>query len=138
MVFAAGLLANADLILHNSKIVTVNQRFTVRQAVAVEGSRIIISFSFMAIGVSWPLSKAACNSLIPRQGFCHFHPGGCDFPHNVAVPETPAARLKRFPVMTTRSENRPLRQAASGFAKWSMIYIATDATPENYPHFARA
>jgi predicted amidohydrolase YtcJ len=42
MVLASGLLADADLILHNGKIVTVDERFTVAQAVAVEGSRITL------------------------------------------------------------------------------------------------
>jgi hypothetical protein len=40
--FAAALFAaNADLILHNAKIVTVDAKFTVRQALAVKAGRIV-------------------------------------------------------------------------------------------------
>ncbi len=42
-IVAAGLLpaADADLILHNGKIVTVDRDFSVRQAVAIKGNRIV-------------------------------------------------------------------------------------------------
>src|SRR5215510_6548252 len=48
---AAGLLsaADADLILHNAKVVTVDQEFSIQQAVAVRGGKIVAAGSSAAI-----------------------------------------------------------------------------------------
>jgi len=66
LAFAPGLLAaNADLILHNGKIVTVDARFSVRQAVAVKGNRIV------AVGSNADVMKAErgpATRLIDLQG----------------------------------------------------------------------
>jgi predicted amidohydrolase YtcJ len=40
LVAAAALRADADLILHNGNVVTVDARFSVREAVAMKGGRI--------------------------------------------------------------------------------------------------
>src|SRR5450759_5577927 len=42
--FAAG---QADLILHNGKIVTVDDYFTVAQAVAIKGERVTVSYTHL-------------------------------------------------------------------------------------------
>ena len=48
--------AQADLVLHNGKIVTVDERFTIAQAIAIKGERII------AVGTNAEVLKAAGNA----------------------------------------------------------------------------
>lgn len=48
--------AQADLVLHNGKIVTVDDRFTIAQAIAIKGERII------AVGANDAVLKAAGNA----------------------------------------------------------------------------
>ena len=52
---AAQAAADADVILHNGKVVTVDDRFTIAQAVAVKGERII------AVGSNTDIRKLAGN-----------------------------------------------------------------------------
>lgn len=48
--------AQADLVLHNGKIVTVDERFTIAQAIAIKGERIV------AVGANDAVLKAAGNT----------------------------------------------------------------------------
>jgi predicted amidohydrolase YtcJ len=48
--------AQADLVLHNGKVVTVDDRFTIAQAIAIKGERII------AVGTNYDVLKAAGNT----------------------------------------------------------------------------
>lgn len=65
LIFRAGIAADADLILYNGKIVTVDSKFSVRQAIAVRGDRIT------AIGTDADVLKAergAKTKLIDLKG----------------------------------------------------------------------
>ena len=91
--FAVG--GDPDLIIHNAKVVTVDDNFTIQQALAVEGERIV------AVGESDALLKLRGEDtqvidlggkmLMPGIIDSHTHPGGAsmfEFDHEVPAMET--------------------------------------------------
>ncbi len=57
--FSAAWAADADLILHNGKVVTVDPAFSIRQAVAVKDGRIVATGSDRDVLRYWPPLMAA-------------------------------------------------------------------------------
>lgn len=53
LLWAGHVAAQADIVLHNGKIVTVDDRFTIGQAIAVKGERV------MAVGTNQEIAKLA-------------------------------------------------------------------------------
>ncbi|MBI4891440.1 MAG: amidohydrolase, partial [Acidobacteria bacterium] len=74
LIAASAWGADADLILHNGKIITVDGRFSVQQAVAIRGNRIV------AVGASRDVlakERGARTQVIDLQG-CSVLPGLID------------------------------------------------------------
>jgi predicted amidohydrolase YtcJ len=77
---AAALLAaaDADLILHNGKILTVDREFSVREAVAIQGNRIVSAGSNKEVlakrGPNTKVIDLAGRTVLPGLIDCHLHP----------------------------------------------------------------
>src|SRR5947209_8257205 len=84
--------ADADLILHNGKIVTVDKKFTVAQALAVEGNRIIKVGTDADVmktkGTRTKLVDLAGKTVIPGLIDSHVHPtSACMHEFDHPIPE---------------------------------------------------
>lgn len=97
LVFVPGSLAHADadLILHNGKIVTVDKKFTIAQALAVEGKRIVkVGTDAEVLRTKGPKTKLvdlAGKTVIPGLIDSHVHPtAACmhEFDHPIPEMET--------------------------------------------------
>jgi len=94
-VAAAGAAPAADLILHHGKIVTVDDRFSIRQAVAVKDGRIVAVGSDRDVlrrrGPSTRVVDLQGRTVIPGLIDSHTHPtGACmtEFDHPIPSMET--------------------------------------------------
>src|SRR5579872_1936314 len=122
----------ADLILHNGKIVTVDERFSIVQALAVKGDRI------QAVGTSADVLKLAGpktekldlggKAVLPGLADSHVHPTGAsvyEFDHPVPEMETIADLLKYIGSRTSAVEK----------GKWIVIrqVFITRLRDQRYP-----
>jgi predicted amidohydrolase YtcJ len=78
LLLTAGLLPAADLIVHNAKVLTVDQRFSVTQAVAITGNRIVATGPNAAILAAHKapgtrIIDAGGRTVIPGLNDAHVH-----------------------------------------------------------------
>lgn len=96
---AASLQAAPDLILHHGKVVTVNAKFVIAQAVAVEKGRIVAvgtDAEVMALkGADTQMIDLGGRTLLPGLMDSHVHPGAAmtEFDHEIPTMETIAEVL---------------------------------------------
>jgi predicted amidohydrolase YtcJ/outer membrane protein assembly factor BamB len=91
----AGSNAEPDIILHNGKIVTVDREFSIRQAMAIEGGRIVRVGSNEAVlklrGPRTEVTDLGGKTVIPGLIDSHVHPTGAsmhEFDHPIPEMET--------------------------------------------------
>src|SRR5262245_5520039 len=92
---ATASAADADLILHNGKVVTVDQAFSVRQAVAVQDGKIVrvgADADVMALrGPKTEVIDLGGKMVLPGLIDSHVHPNGAamhEFDHPIPDMET--------------------------------------------------
>lgn len=89
---APALAADADLILHNGKIVTVDKKFTIQQAIALQGNRILRVGSNDEVmklkGKDTVLQDLQGKTVLPGLMDSHVHPAdACMTEFDHAIPE---------------------------------------------------
>src|SRR5262249_19906110 len=87
--------ADADLILHNGKIITVDKKFTVHQAIAVQGGKVLKVGSDADVlktkGAATQVVDLAGKTVLPGLIDSHVHPDGAamhEFDHPIPEMET--------------------------------------------------
>ena len=101
---AHGQAQVADLILHNGKIVTVDREFSIRQALAVKGDRLILVGTDEEVmksrGRDHEVVDLGGKMVLPGLIDSHIHPtGACmtEFDHPIPEMETIAGRARLHP-----------------------------------------
>ncbi len=120
-----------DLILHHGKVVTVDQRFSVQEALAIKGNRILQVGRDEAVlklkGPSTVLVDLGGQTVLPGLIDSHLHPGAAmtEFDHPVPVMETVADVLAYV-------RDRAQAQPAGSWIEVHQVFI-TRLREQRYP-----
>jgi predicted amidohydrolase YtcJ len=95
LLVSPALAADADLILHNGKIVTVDKKFSVHQAIAVQGGKVLKVGSNAEVlktkGAATEVIDLGGKTVLPGLIDSHVHPGDAamhEFDHPIPEMET--------------------------------------------------
>jgi len=95
VLISPALAADADLILHNGKVVTVDKKFTVHQAIAVQGGKVLKVGSNAEVlktkGAATEVIDLGGKTVLPGLIDSHVHPDGAamhEFDHPIPEMET--------------------------------------------------